>query len=140
MASLCVSDEIKQIYKELAIKRKYQGLILKLNKDQTLTVEHTIDEVSQEHQEYLDMIPENEPRFVILEIKIKNEDSSSSDDIILITYCPFHVIEKNSKFLYASGTNSLLRQLVPNIGFNFQYDEKQEMTFEKIKAKIQEKR
>ncbi|KAI8978109.1 hypothetical protein BDB01DRAFT_800841 [Pilobolus umbonatus] len=109
-SGVSVSDDCLEKYQELKLRKAYKYIIYKLSDDnKQIVIDAAVPTAS--YQEFLDALPENEPRYAIYDFDFEKPGEGMRNKITFYTWIP-DSSKIRQKMLYASSKDAIRRQLV----------------------------
>lgn len=109
-SGLKASEEIVEIYKELKTS-KIKGLIFSIDSTNQLHFEQKLEK-GFEYKQLLDLLPQNEPRFVFYDFDFETDEvpPRKTNKLLMISWIPLTSKAKD-RFTYSSSVQNVATQL-----------------------------
>ena len=109
-SGLKASEEIIEIYKELKTS-KIKGLIFSIDSTNQLHFEQKLEK-GFEYKQLLDLLPQNEPRFVFYDFDFETDEvpPRKTNKLLMISWIPLTSKAKD-RFTYSSSVQNVATQL-----------------------------
>jgi hypothetical protein len=104
------SDEIIDIYKELKTS-KIKGLIFTIDSSNQLHFEQKIEK-GFEYKQLLDLLPQNEPRFIFYDFDFETDEvpPRKTNKLLMISWIPL-TSKPRDRFTYSAAVQNVANQL-----------------------------
>ena len=130
ISGIQIPEEVIKKYEDKRFEKKPGGLILKID-DETIKIDK---EASEDMAQFVDGLPNNEPRYCLIDVPVRNRANLDDVRTIFIFWMTMESAVK-LRMRYAS-TKASITKAFRGIAAQIQPDEKSEITLEKIQAKI----
>ena len=132
-ANLDVSQQCLDQFNRLKMDKSLFFVSFRIENQTTVVVDH-VQEKGVSYDSLIHHIPQNEPRFVVVDFDFTNNDGLILNKIIFIHWCPDNA-RVNHKMVYASTKENLKKRLV-GIFKEVQASIASELTHESISSSI----
>ncbi len=130
MSGIQVPPEIVKKYEEKRFEKRAGGLVLKIDEDQVI-----LDvEVDEDFASMVDALPDNQPRFILYDLPVKNRANLEALKTIFIFWMPMDSAVA-LRMKYASTKSTITREF-RGIAMQMQPDDKDELTLQKVTDKL----
>ena len=130
ISGIQIPDGVIKRYEEKRFEKKPGGLILKIE-DDTIKIER---EVPENLSQIVEGLPDDEPRYCLIDIPVKNRANLDDVRTIFIFWMPMESAVR-LRMRYASTKSSISRSF-RGLSAQMQSDEKSDITLEKLQNKI----
>lgn len=127
MSGLIIQEETIKRYDDMRFRKTAGGLVLKIN-DETIEVES--EELDGNFQTVVSGLPENEPRYVLYDIPLKNRANIEVVKTVFVFWMPMESPVR-LRMQYAS-SKTLITKYFRGIAAQIQCEEKKELEMDKI--------
>ncbi|TIB42517.1 hypothetical protein E3P86_00352 [Wallemia ichthyophaga] len=128
-----VADECLTTFQDLKLGKKHKYMILKISDDSTAIVcEKTSN--SDNYDEFLNDLPENEPRWAVYDFQFTKGDEGTRNKILFYAWAP-DTAKVKPKMMYASSKDAL-RSKLNGIHFDIQCTDSTECAFDTVMDKV----
>lgn len=132
-ANLDIANECLELYNRLKMGRDLRYVTFKIENQRTVVADK-VRAADHPGDSLVHDLPNNEPRFVILDFEFVNNDNLTLNKIIFIHWCP-DASRVNLKMVYASTKENFRKKLV-GIFKEIQASAADELTSASIQASI----
>jgi cofilin len=125
-------DDIIASFEQFKLQQgDYKGksfIIYKINDKKTKIIVEKTGEVGEGYDEFVESLPENEPRYGAIDIKFETDDGRETSKLVMITWIP-DTGKIRPKMLYA-GSKAILKSCLDGIGIMINANDLSDLDFE----------
>ncbi|RMG39867.1 MAG: hypothetical protein D6732_03700 [Methanobacteriota archaeon] len=125
-----IPDDLIKEYEEMRFEKKPQGMILKISEGKVILEQRT----DASFDDLIESLPDNEPRYVLYDFPIKNRVGLDDTRMLFLFWMPMESSVRD-RMSYA-GTKKAITTAFKGISTQIQEDDKNLLTFERVKNKI----
>lgn len=131
-SGVTVHDECLAVFQELKLRKKHKYIIFRLNDAKTEIIKYK-ESTSQEYEDFLTDLPENECRWAVYDLEYQKEEGGLRNKIIFFHWSPDGAKIKD-KMVAASSREAIRRALV-GIAVEIQGTDSSEVAYETVLEK-----
>ena len=126
-------DEILSTFEDFKLqKNDFKGIpfiVYRINDKKTKIIIDKVGEVGQSYDDFVAVLPENDPRYGIVDIKFETDDGRETSKLVMISWVP-DTAKVRSKMLYAGSKETLKAAVAGGIGIIINANDHSDLDFE----------
>lgn len=133
LSGVCLTDECKTKFQEMQLKHQIRFILFKIENKKSIIVDK-IGEVSQTYEDFLKALPQNEPRYCLVDVDYTTTSGADHTKMVFIFWCPDDCGVKD-KMLYASSKDTI-KKAMGGIQVEIQANDNQDIDKPTVQAKL----